>query len=151
MNRWRSLIVFLLLAFAAGAIGSLATPDAWYAGLVKPSFNPPSAVFAPVWTILYILMAAAAWRVYVRVGLDVAIVLWLVQLVFNAIWSPLFFGLHDVALALADIIVLLAFVLATTIAFARRDRLAFALMVPYLGWVSFATALMIAIARLNPG
>jgi tryptophan-rich sensory protein len=147
---WKSLVVFMLLAFAAGAIGSLAMPDAWYAALAKPSFNPPNWIFAPVWTALFVLMALAAWRVYVRSGLHGAVILWAVQLACNALWSPLFFGLHSIVLALADVVLLLALVLATTIAFFARDRLAGLLMLPYVGWVSFATLLTLAIYRLNP-
>lgn len=149
-SHWKSLVVFLLLAFAAGACGSLAPPDAWYAALAKPSFNPPNWIFAPVWTALFVLMAVAAWRVYLRTGLRGAIILWAVQLLCNALWSPLFFGLHSIALALADVVLLLALVLATTIAFFARDRLAGLLMLPYVGWVSFAALLTLAIYRLNP-
>ena len=150
MRHWKSLLVFLLLAFAAGGVGSLAMPDAWYAALGKPSFNPPNGVFAPVWTALFVLMAVAAWRVYRHAGFGAAIALWLAQLVFNAAWSPLFFGLHRIGLALADIVVLLALILATSIAFFRIDRIAAALLLPYLAWVAFATALTLAIFRLNP-
>ena len=150
MRHWKSLLVFLLLAFAAGGVGSLAMPDAWYAALAKPSFNPPNGVFAPVWTALFVLMAVAAWRVYRHAGFGAAIALWLAQLVFNAAWSPLFFGLHRIGLALADIVVLLALILATSIAFFRIDRTAAALLLPYLAWVAFATALTLAIFRLNP-
>ena len=150
MNRWKALIVFLLLAFAAGGVGSLAMPDAWYEALSKPSFNPPNWVFAPVWTALFVLMAVAAWRVYRRDGFGPAIGLWLAQLVFNAAWSPLFFGAHRIALALADIIVLLALIVATTVAFFRHDRIAGALLLPYLAWVAFATVLTFSIFRLNP-
>ena len=150
MRHWKSLLVFLLLASAAGGVGSLAMPDAWYAALAKPSFNPPNGVFAPVWTALFVLMAVAAWRVYRHAGFGAAIALWLAQLVFNAAWSPLFFGLHRIGLALADIVVLLALILATSIAFFRIDRIAAALLLPYLAWVAFATALTLAIFRLNP-
>lgn len=149
MRDWKSLAVFLVLAFAAGAIGSLAMPDAWYAGLNKPAFNPPGWIFAPVWTALFVLMAIAAWRVYLRAGLATAIVLWLIQLGFNAIWSPLFFGLHSITLALADVALLLVLVLATTMLFFQRDRAAGLLMLPYVAWVSFATLLTFSIYRLN--
>jgi tryptophan-rich sensory protein len=149
MRDWKSLAVFLVLAFAAGGIGSLATPDAWYAGLNKPSFNPPGWIFAPVWAALFVLMAIAAWRVYLLAGLAAAVVLWLVQLVFNAIWSPLFFGLHSITLALVDVALLLALVLATTMVFFQRDRAAGLLMLPYVAWVSFATLLTFSIYRLN--
>jgi tryptophan-rich sensory protein len=118
--------------------------------LNKPSFNPPNWIFAPVWTTLFVLMALAAWRVHSRTGFGAAIGLWLAQLVFNALWSPAFFGLHNIALALADVLVLLGLVVATTIAFFRRDRIAGWLMVPYIAWVAFASALTFAILRLNP-
>jgi len=149
-GHWKSLLLFLLLTAAAAAIGSMAMPDAWFAGLRKPAFNPPNWVFAPVWTALYACMAVAAWRVYRRVGaVDAAIVLWLAQLACNALWSPLFFGLHRVGLALVDIGVLLALVAAASMAFFRRDRTAGALMLPYLAWVAFATVLNAAIWQLN--
>jgi benzodiazapine receptor len=149
MRAWKSLVAFLLLVAAAGAVGALAPADAWYAALAKPSFNPPAWVFAPVWTALYVLIAVAAWRAYVRRGFDAAIGLWLVQLACNAAWSPLFFGLHAIGLALADVVVLLALVAITTVAFMRRDRIAGMLMLPYLAWVAFATLLTIALFRLN--
>lgn len=149
MRHWKSLVVLLLLAFAAAGVGSLAMPDAWYAALNKPSFNPPNWLFAPVWTLLFVLMALAAWRVYVRTGIGAAIVLWGAQLAINASWSPLFFGAHAIALALIDVGVLLIVVVATTVAFFRHDRLAGALMLPYVAWVGFATLLTAAIWRLN--
>ena len=149
MTRWKSLLLFLALALGAGVIGSLAMPDAWYASLAKPSFNPPNWIFAPVWTALYLLMAIAAWRVYQRAGVTTAIVLWGTQLVANAAWSPLFFGLHTIGAALVDIGLLLALVLATTLAFFRHDRVARLMMVPYVVWVSFASVLNFSIYRLN--
>ena len=150
MQHWKSLLAFLLLSAAAGAIGSLAMPDAWFAALHKPAFNPPNWLFAPVWTLLYVLMALGAWRVYRRAtAIGVALGLWLAQLVCNAIWSPLFFGLHRIDLALADIAVLLVPIAATTLAFFRRDRAAGAMMLPYLAWVAFATTLNFSIWQLN--
>lgn len=149
MKQWKSLIAFVALVAVAAACGSLALPDAWYAALAKPSFNPPNAIFAPVWTVLYVLIAVAAWRVWRVAGLCAAIVLWLVQLACNAIWSPLFFGAHRIDLALADILLLDALVVATTAQFFRRDRIAGWLLVPYLAWIAFATVLTAAIWRLN--
>lgn len=149
MHRWKSLVVFVLLAFGAGAFGSLALPDAWYASLSKPPFNPPNWIFAPIWTGLYILMAFAAWRVYGRAGVGTAILLWGAQLALNAAWSPLFFGMHWIVGALADIVGLLTLVLATTLLFFRHDRAAGLLMVPYALWVAFASVLNFAIYRLN--
>jgi translocator protein len=150
MRHWKSLVVFLVITFAAAATGTLSAPDAWFNALSKPWFNPPTWVFPPVWTALYVLMAIAAWRVYRVSGFGSAIALWIAQLVCNAAWTPLFFGWHRVDLAFADIALLVLLIIATTVAFFRRDRIAGALMVPYLGWVGFATALTFAIWRLNP-
>jgi len=151
MRRRLSLVLFLLLAFAAGFIGSRFLPGAWYAQLVKPPFNPPNWIFAPVWTALYAIMAVAAWRVWQRRGADLAIRLWLVQLVLNAAWSWLFFGRHNLGGALVEIVALLALVVATTVAFWRRDRLAGGLMLPYAAWVAFATVLNASLWYLNAG
>jgi tryptophan-rich sensory protein len=149
MRHWKSLIAFILITAAAAATGSLSQPDAWFNALAKPAFMPPTWLFAPVWSALYFLMAIAAWRVYRIDGLRATIVLWFVQLVANAAWTPLFFGSHRVDLALIDIALLIVLIVATTIAFFRRDRLAGALMIPYLAWVGFATALTFAIWKLN--
>jgi len=149
MRNWKSLLVFLAVTAAAAATGTISQPDAWFNGLAKPSFMPPTWLFPVAWSLLYFLMAMAAWRVYRIDGLHTAVVLWCVQLVANAAWTPLFFGLHRVDFALADIVVLVVLIVATTIAFFRRDRLAGALMIPYLAWVCFATALTFAIWKLN--
>jgi tryptophan-rich sensory protein len=149
MRHWKSLIVFILITAVAAATGTISAPDAWFNALAKPAFMPPTWLFPPVWSLLYFLMAIAAWRVYRVEGVRAAIVLWFVQLIANAAWTPLFFGLHRVDFALADISVLIVLIVATTIAFFRRDRLAGNLMVPYFAWVVFATALTYAIWKLN--
>ncbi|HET9033375.1 MAG TPA: TspO/MBR family protein [Dokdonella sp.] len=151
MKPWQSLIVFIVLVLAASLLGGLSVPDAWYAALDKPAFNPPGWVFGPAWALLYALMAFAAWRVYRISGFDVAIALWLAQLLVNALWSPLFFAMHRIDLALIDIVLLDLLVVATTVAFFRRDRIAGWLMTPYLAWIAFATALNAAIWSLNQG
>ncbi|MGN6229115.1 MAG: TspO/MBR family protein [Dyella sp.] len=150
MRQRMSLVGFVLLAFVAGFVGSRFLPGDWYAGLAKPSFNPPNSVFAPVWSVLYLLMGIAAWRTWRQRGIDAATGLWLAQLAFNAAWSWLFFGRHLLAVALVEIVVLLALIVATTVAFFRRDRAAGWLMVPYVAWVSFATLLNAALWQLNP-
>lgn len=150
MSGIKSLVPFLVLVAITAAGGVLFPPGEWHAALVKPSFNPPNVLFAPVWTALYLMMAVAAWRVFRRDGWQAPLWLWLGQLVLNAIWTPLFFGLHRIDLALADIVVLDALVVATLVAFFRRDRVAGALLLPYLAWILFATALTFAIWRLNP-
>ncbi|MCI3135641.1 TspO/MBR family protein [Phenylobacterium aquaticum] len=149
-------VISIVLALAVGAIGGLATASSvtsWYVTLTKPVFNPPNAVFGPVWTTLYILMAVAAWRVWeVAPAGPVrrrAITLYAAQLGLNLAWSLIFFGLRRPDLALAEIAVLLAAVIATAIAFWRIDRPAGLMLVPYAAWVSFASVLNFAIWRLN--
>jgi translocator protein len=153
----RSLLVFLVLVFAAGFFGSRFEPGAWYAALEKPVWNPPTWVFGPVWTVLYVLIAVSAWLVWRRRGhgqrrsrTDLAMGFWGVQLVLNALWSWFFFGLQRPGLALFDIVALLVAIVATTIAFFRLHRLAGWMFVPYALWVTYATALNAAIVRLNP-
>lgn len=144
------------LALGVAAIGGWATASSvatWYVTLDKPGFNPPNAVFGPVWTALYILMAVAAWRVWrsetVRTRRRAALTLYGVQLALNLAWSLLFFGLRRPDLAMIDIALLLAAVIATGAAFWRIDRPAGLMMVPYAAWVGFASALNFAIWRLN--
>jgi tryptophan-rich sensory protein len=149
----RALYAFLIGTLAIGASASFFTEPniaGWYAGLVKPSFNPPNWIFAPVWTALYVLMGLAAWRAWRKAGvMSVALTLYFLQLTFNFAWSLIFFAQHLIAIALADIVLLLISVLATTIAFVRLDRLAGAMMMPYLAWVAFTTLLNYEIWRLN--
>jgi tryptophan-rich sensory protein len=147
--------LFLLLAFAAAAMGALATAtsvETWYPTLRKPSWNPPSWVFGPVWTLLYILMAVATWRAW-SVGDALAArrtaSLYSAQLTLNALWSILFFGMRRPDIALAEIIVLWAVLIVILVRFWRLDRVAAALWLPYLGWVTFAAVLNGAIWSLN--
>lgn len=146
---------WLLLAFAAAAVGAVASADAatFYAQLVKPSWAPPAWVFGPVWSVLYALMGVAAWLVWRRAGAPgrrTALALFFVQLALNGAWSWLFFGRHAIGAALVEIVLLLLAILATTVAFHRISRPAGWLLAPYLAWVTFASALTFAIWRLNP-
>jgi tryptophan-rich sensory protein len=127
-------------------------PGAWYASLAKPALTPPNAIFAPVWTVLYVLMAVAAWLVWRRAGLGgaaVPLALFVVQLVLNALWSYLFFGLHRVDIAFFDIVALWLAILVVMVLFWRKDWRAGALMLPYLVWVGFASYLNFALWLLN--
>ncbi|MFO1183389.1 MAG: TspO/MBR family protein [Bauldia sp.] len=152
-------VVALLLALApvvaAAVIGNIATIpaiDSWYAGLAKASFNPPNAVFAPVWTLLYLLMAYAFFRVLAAPAQDgkgSAIALFLLQIALNAGWSWAFFGFRNPLAGLLVIVLLALAILATIRAFARIDRVAAILLVPYLAWVSFAATLNFEVWRLN--
>jgi benzodiazapine receptor len=153
--RWLMLGVFLAACFVVAGIGgwftSLSLPE-WYDGLAKPSFNPPSWVFGPVWTILYILMGVAAWLVWKEAGWNgatAALSLFFVQLLLNLLWSALFFGLRSPEWALVEIVILWAAIVATTLLFFRHSTVAGGLMLPYLLWVTFAAVLNAAIARLN--
>jgi benzodiazapine receptor len=146
------LIVCIAIAFIAAAIGSRYMPGEWYASLVKPAWTPPDYLFAPVWTILYLLMGIAAWLVWrERLFADVAIPLglFLIQLALNALWSYLFFGRHQIGLAALEIAILWIVILFTIISFWWVRRAAAALLVPYLCWVGFAAALNFQLWRLN--
>src|SRR5665213_2716328 len=135
MNRRLALILFLVLVVSGGlVIGFLTVPGAWYAGLAKPAFNPPSWLFAPVWTLLYILIAVAGWRIWWRDGGSLPMKLWSAQLALNFLWSPVFFAAHQTGLALAVILLLLAAILAFIATAWRRDRVAAWLFVPYAAW-----------------
>jgi translocator protein len=148
---WPGLIGWVGLCVLVGAIaGASTTTDTdWYYTLRKPWFNPPRWVFAPVWTTLYVLMGIAAWRVWRLWRPRPALWLFVAQLSLNFAWSFIFFGAREIDLAFAEIVVLWTFVAATTMAFWRVDRVASWLMLPYLGWVSFAAILNGAIANLN--
>ena len=149
--------VCLLVCFGVAAGGAMFTRPAtlsdWYAQLQKPSINPPSWVFGPVWTVLYFLMALAAFLVWDKgvatPCVKTALASFAVQLALNAAWTPLFFGLHLIGWALADIIVLLAAIAATILAFKKVSRPAAVLLIPYLVWVVFATVLNARLYQLN--
>jgi tryptophan-rich sensory protein len=140
--------VFIVAVFAAALLGARFCPDAWYDELAKPSWQPPNRVFAPVWTVLYVAIAVAGWRLW-TVGSGLGVTFWAIQLALNAIWSPLFFGAKRIDLALVDIVALWVAIVATAVVAASVDGVATALLVPYLAWVSFATALNFAVWRLN--
>lgn len=149
MQTRRVLLVFIVLTLAGGiAIGLTSAPGAWYRALIKPSFNPPDWIFAPVWTVLYVLIAIAGARTWVR-GRDGSLWMWFVQIALNFLWSPIFFRAHDIGLALTVILALLAAILLFIMLSWRRDRLAALLFVPYAVWVAFASILNAAIWRLN--
>jgi translocator protein len=143
---------WLVLCFGAAAAGAQFMPGEWYAGLKKPAWNPPSWIFGPVWSALYTMMAVAAWLVWKRGGfkaMRLPLGLFLLQLLFNALWSPLFFGLHNPALGFADISLLWLALVGTAAAFYRAHAAAGLLLVPYVAWVTFAAALNLTLWRLN--
>jgi tryptophan-rich sensory protein len=147
------LVVFTALAAGIGAVASARAPE-FYQALVKPSWAPPAWVFGPVWTLLYVLMALAAWTVVRARGWRAArlpLILYGLQLLGNALWTWLFFAWRSGSAAVLDIVVLWVLVAATLWTFWRVRPLAGAMLVPYLAWVSFASALTWAVWRLNPG
>jgi tryptophan-rich sensory protein len=147
----------MALCFAVAAVGARWTAKEiphWYANLDRPSIAPPNWVFGPVWTLLYAMMAIAAWRISLAPPgptRTAALALFLFQLALNFAWSWIFFGRHQIAAAFAEVLLLWAAIAASAAVFARIDALAAWLMIPYLAWVSFASILNCAYWRLNPG
>jgi tryptophan-rich sensory protein len=140
---------FVLLTFLAPLLGAWAPPGDWYRSLNKPAWTPPPWLFGPAWTFLYLSMATAAWGVWRRTGWGVPLRWWLVQLVLNAAWTPLFFGLRQPGWAFAEIALLWLAIAVTTAKFFPVSRWAGALLLPYLAWVTFASALNFALWRMN--
>jgi benzodiazapine receptor len=156
------LVGYLAAVFFVAVLSSAMTAPAirgWYAGLVKPGFNPPNAIFGPVWTVLYVLMALAAWRVAMVTAVgerhagwparQSALFFWWVQLALNFAWSVLFFHMHRVGGALVDIVLLLGAVTVVTVMFWRISRTAGLMLLPYLLWTGFALVLNLRIFQLN--
>jgi len=125
-------------------------PDQWYAALNKPAWNPPPWIFGPVWSLLYVMMAVAAWLVWRQVGWKRALVLYLIQLALNAAWTPIFFGAHQMGWALLEIIALWLAILLTLRSFLPISKPAAWLLTPYLAWVTFAAFLNFTLWRMNP-
>ncbi len=158
MNNLRTilgLLIFVAVCLAAGGLGAIATTpeiEGWYRTLAKPSWTPPDWVFGPVWTMLYILMGISGWLIWKRDGFRGAAVplgWFAVQLILNLAWSFIFFGAHQLGWALVDIIALWLAIAVTMGLFFQRSKLAGGLLVPYLVWVSYATALNFAIWGMN--
>ena len=151
----RGLVGWLLLTFAAAATGAAASASAaaFYQQLARPHWAPPGWVFAPVWSVLYVLMGVAAWLVWRAHGFmraRSALILFVVQLIANALWSWVFFVWHQGGLAFAEVLLLWVLIVGTVVAFWRLNTLAAVLLLPYLAWVTFASALTFSIWKLNP-
>ena len=149
------LFISIAVCLGIGGLGAaLTTPeiDGWYRTIAKPSWNPPDAVFGPVWTTLYLMMAIAAWLVWRQAGFKtskIALILFSSQLVLNLAWSLIFFRMHAMGFAFFELVALWVLIAFTMIAFLQHSRLAGVLMGPYLAWVSFAGVLNFAIWQLN--
>ena len=151
-NKYLSLFFILLITFLASAIGGFTTTsfkEPWYSQIILPSFNPPSWVFAPVWTTLYIMMSVAIWKIWIN-SFDLKLLkLYFVHLFFNGTWSIMFFGFHQIGLALINLIIIIAFIIMLMKKYLIRDRFSFYLMIPYFLWSSYALILNSSIFLLN--
>jgi tryptophan-rich sensory protein len=155
-SRWLGLAIAILVCEGVGILSALLSntrDNPWFDQLIKPSWNPPDAVFGPVWTILYLLMGISAWAVwydtYVGISKRPAKVVFVLQLIANFFWSILFFRFQSPLAALIDILILLFLIVSTMILFQKHSKIATNLLIPYLLWVLFATALNFEIWRLN--
>lgn len=157
MNKYLKIIICVAICLTVGYLSSIVTQssiESWYPTIEKPSFNPPNWVFAPVWTLLFILMGIAAGLIWDKIDLDKELVkkglfFFAVQLALNALWSYLFFGLNNILLASIEIVLLLLIIYETYLIFKKIDKKASYLLIPYMLWVGFATILTITIYFLN--
>ena len=151
-NKYLSLFLLLFITFIASAIGGFTTAsfkEPWYSEIILPSFNPPSWVFAPVWTTLYIMMSIAIWKIWIN-SFDLKILkLYFVHLFFNGTWSIVFFGFHQIGLSLINLAVILIFIIFLMKNYFSIDKISFYLMIPYLVWSSYALILNSSIFILN--
>ena len=151
-NKYLSLAIIILITFSASFIGGYVTTsfkEPWYSEIILPSFNPPSWVFAPVWTALYIMMSLAIWRIWIKLSDKKILAIYFYHLFFNATWSVIFFGFHLIELALFNLIIILFFIIKLMQIYFKKERFSFYLMVPYLLWSSYAFVLNFTIAILN--
>ena len=151
-NKYFSFIIILLITFAAPAIGSYATStfkEPWYSEIILPSFNPPSWVFAPVWSSLYLMMSLAIWKIWINTFDIKLLKIYFVHILFNSTWTIVFFGFHQIGLALLNLIIILIFILILMKEYFKKDKISFYLMIPYLIWSCYAFVLNSAIFVLN--
>ena len=151
-NKYLSLFLILLITFIASAIGGFTTAsfkEPWYSEIILPSFNPPSWVFGPVWTILYAFMSVAAWSTWQKTLDKKILLIYFVHLFFNAIWSIIFFGFHEIGLALIDLIIIIFFIILLMKIYFRNNLISFYLIIPYFLWSSYALILNTSIYFLN--
>ena len=143
-NKYLSLFIILAITFLASAIGGFTTSsfkEPWYSQLTLAPFNPPSWVFGPVWTILYFMMSAATWKIWYNTKDKYVLKIYLIHLFFNGLWSVVFFGFHQVGLALINLIIILGFIIFLLKEYFKRDKISYYLMLPYFLWSSYALIL----------
>ena len=151
-NKYLSLAIIALITFMAPAIGSYATSafkEPWYSEIILPSFNPPSWVFAPIWLTLYFLMSLAIWKIWINTFDKKLLKIYFVHIFFNSTWTVVFFGFHEIGLALLNLIIILIFIIILMRKYFIKDKISFFLMTPYLIWSSYALVLNGAIFLLN--
>ena len=151
-NKYLSLSIILLITFLASAIGGFTTTsfkEPWYSQIILPSYNPPSWVFAPVWTLLYVMMSIAIWKIWINSFDSKLLKLYLFHLFFNATWSIVFFGFHQIGLALINLVIIIIFIIILMKKYFIRDIFSFYLMIPYFLWSSYALILNSSIFLLN--
>ena len=151
-NKYLSLAIITLITFVAPATGSYATSafkEPWYSEIILPSFNPPSWVFAPVWLTLYLLMSLAIWKIWKNTFDSKLLKIYFVHIFFNSTWTIVFFGFHQIGLALLNLIIILIFIIILMREYFNKDKISFFLMSPYLIWSSYALVLNSAIFLLN--
>ena len=151
-NKYLSLFLILLITSLASAIGGFTTAsfkEPWYSEIILPSFNPPSWVFAPVWTTLYIMMSIAIWKFWINFFDSKILKLYFIHLFFNGTWSIVFFGFHQIGLALINLVIILIFIILLMKNYFGKDKVSFYLMVPYFLWSSYALILNSSIFLYN--
>ena len=151
MPDWLSLLPFVGAVIAVAMSGAVFMPGEWYRSLNKPSWTPPSWLFAPAWSVLYLLIAIAGWLVWTSAGLSAALAVWALNLVFNGLWSWLMFGRRQIGVALIDAVAMLVTIVIFKLLARPLNETAMWLFAPYLVWVAFATALNASILQRNRG
>tara|TARA_Y100000816_G_scaffold40050_1_gene25218 strand:- start:643 stop:1107 length:465 start_codon:yes stop_codon:yes gene_type:complete len=151
-NKYLSLSIILVITFLAPAIGSYTTltfKEPWYSELILPNFNPPSWVFPPVWSSLYLMMSLAIWKIWINYFDNKILKIYFVHIIFNSTWTVVFFGFHQIGYALINLLIILFFIVVLMKKYFEKDKISFYLMIPYLIWSCYAFVLNIAILVLN--
>ena len=151
-NKLFSFLLIFSITFLASVIGSFITrnfKEPWYSEIILPSFNPPSWIFAPVWITLYIMMSIAIWNIWIKTYNYRTLKIYFIHLFFNSIWSIIFFGFHNIGIALINLIIILVLILVLMKIYFKEEKVSFYLMVPYFLWTSYALLLNASIFFLN--
>ena len=151
-NKYLSLFLILLITFIASAIGGYTTAsfkEPWYSEIILPSYNPPSWVFGPVWTTLYVMMSVAIWKIWIKYFDTKILKIYFIHLFFNATWSIIFFGFHQILFAMINLFIILIFIIILIKLYYSKNKLSFILMIPYLLWSTYAFILNFSIFLMN--